>query len=79
MRGFEGKFALVTGGPGGLGFASIVRLVDQGCRVASFDSKALGRQGRPLAVGAAVAFRASDDASFITSSHPVVDAGYLPK
>jgi len=39
MRGLKGKTALVTGGLGDLGCASIVRLVEEGCRVASFDLK----------------------------------------
>lgn len=39
MRGLTGKIALVTGGLGDLGYASIVRLVEEGCRVASFDLK----------------------------------------
>jgi NAD(P)-dependent dehydrogenase (short-subunit alcohol dehydrogenase family) len=34
------RIALVTGGLGDLGYASIVRLVEEGCRVASFDLKA---------------------------------------
>ena len=40
MRGLEGKIALVTGGLGDLGHASIIRLLEEGCRVASFDLKA---------------------------------------
>lgn len=39
MRGLKGKIALVTGGLGDLGYASIVRLVEEGCCVASFDLK----------------------------------------
>jgi NAD(P)-dependent dehydrogenase (short-subunit alcohol dehydrogenase family) len=39
MRGLKGKVALVTGGLGDLGYASIARLVEEGCRVASFDLK----------------------------------------
>jgi NAD(P)-dependent dehydrogenase (short-subunit alcohol dehydrogenase family) len=39
MRGLKDKVALVTGGLGDLGYASIVRLVEEGCRVASFDLK----------------------------------------
>ena len=37
----------------------------------------LNRQGRPEEIGAAVAFLASDDASFMTGSDLVVDGGYM--
>ncbi|MEE9169558.1 MAG: SDR family oxidoreductase [bacterium] len=39
----------------------------------------LGRQGRPEEVSAAVAFLASEEASFITGSDLLVDGGYLAK
>lgn len=39
----------------------------------------LGRQGRPEELGGAVAFLASDDATFITGSDLLVDGGYLAK
>jgi NAD(P)-dependent dehydrogenase (short-subunit alcohol dehydrogenase family) len=39
----------------------------------------LGRQGRPEEVAGAVAFMASDDASFITGEDLMVDGGYLAK
>lgn len=39
----------------------------------------LGRQGRPEEIGGAVAFLASDDASFITGSDMLVDGGFLAR
>jgi NAD(P)-dependent dehydrogenase (short-subunit alcohol dehydrogenase family) len=39
----------------------------------------LGRQGRPEEVAGAVAFLASEDATFITGSDLLVDGGYLAK
>lgn len=39
MRGLKGKTVLVTGGLGDLGYGAIVRLVEEGCSVASFDLK----------------------------------------
>ncbi|MCG8604798.1 SDR family NAD(P)-dependent oxidoreductase, partial [bacterium] len=39
MRGLSGKTAIVTGGLGDLGYASAVRLAEEGCKVALFDIK----------------------------------------
>jgi len=67
MRGLKGKVALVTGGLGDLGHASIVRLVEEGCRVASFDLKS--DSGKKLA-GLGVFHQAVD-----ISSEDAVKAG----
>jgi NAD(P)-dependent dehydrogenase (short-subunit alcohol dehydrogenase family) len=37
MRGLSEKSAIVTGGLGDLGYASAIRLVEEGCRVTIFD------------------------------------------
>jgi dihydroanticapsin dehydrogenase len=39
MRGLKGKVAIVTGGLGDIGYATAVRLVEEGCKVAVFDIK----------------------------------------
>jgi NAD(P)-dependent dehydrogenase (short-subunit alcohol dehydrogenase family) len=38
---------------------------------------ALGRPGKPAEIAAAVAFLLSDDASYVTSSALLVDAGFI--
>ena len=39
MRGLKGKTAIVTGALGDLGYASAVRLLEEGCKVTMFDLK----------------------------------------
>ncbi len=43
------------------------------------DMTPMGRLGRPEEIAAAVAYLASDDASFVTGSELVVDGGYLAR
>jgi NAD(P)-dependent dehydrogenase (short-subunit alcohol dehydrogenase family) len=45
-------------------------------RVALMTAHPLGRFGVPKEIGDAIAFLASDDASFITGAELVVDGGY---
>ncbi len=51
MRGLNDRTAIVTGGLGDLGYASAVRLREEGCRVALFDIRP-DDEGRAAAIGA---------------------------
>jgi dihydroanticapsin dehydrogenase len=50
MRGLKDRVAIVTGGLGDLGYASAIRLVEEGCRVALFDIKP-DEEGRAEQIG----------------------------
>ena len=43
------------------------------------DMTPMGRLGRPEEIAAAVAYLASDDASFVTGCELAVDGGYLAR
>jgi meso-butanediol dehydrogenase/(S,S)-butanediol dehydrogenase/diacetyl reductase len=62
---FEGKVVIVTGAASGIGEAT-----------AKFAERIpLGRVGEPQEVAAAIAFLASEDASFMTGANVAVDGG----
>jgi len=50
MKGLAGKIVLVTGALGDLGYAAVERLVEEKCRVASFDVKEDG-EGKMARLG----------------------------
>lgn len=53
----------------------IASLDDPGFAARYDDACAIGRMGRPEEVAAAIAFLASDEASFVSGAHLVVDGG----
>lgn len=73
MRGLGGKVAIVTGGAGGIGQSTAMRLAAEGASVVVADIDLRGAQdvvGRLTGDGLAVAFDAADD----TSVRQVVEA-----
>jgi 2-hydroxycyclohexanecarboxyl-CoA dehydrogenase len=57
MRGLNGKRAIVTGGASGIGRATVIRLVQEGCTVGIFDLNDAGAQETiQLAAGPGKAF-----------------------
>ncbi len=58
MRGLTGKRAIVTGGGSGIGRATVLRLVAEGCEVGIFDIDESGAEATAaLAGGQAKAYR----------------------
>jgi NAD(P)-dependent dehydrogenase (short-subunit alcohol dehydrogenase family) len=74
VRGLRDRVVIVTGGLGDLGYASAVRLTEEGCRVALFDLKA-DTEGRAAAIGArAWAVDIGDEAQVEGGCAEVADA-----
>jgi dihydroanticapsin dehydrogenase len=48
MKGLKDQVAIVTGGLGDLGYASVKRLVEEGCRVAIFDLASDGVRAKEI-------------------------------
>lgn len=67
MGELDGKVAIVTGGAGGIGRATVERFVDEGARVVVADVDAEGGTALAAGLGPAAAFRQTDvaDASAV--------------
>ncbi len=66
MRGLKNKVAIVTGGAGGIGSATVRRLVEEGCKVAIADINIDGAEALAKELGAgtiAIHFDALDNES----------------
>jgi len=84
MRGLTGKRAIVTGGGSGIGRATVLRLVEEGCEVGIFDIDLPGAEataalcnGRARAWHTDIADRASVEQSATAFERDVGPPGLL--
>lgn len=81
MQRFKDKFALITGGTNGMGFATTQQFINESGKViitgrsAEIPTIPFKRFGEPTEIANAVLFLASQEASYIHGAELTVDAG----